>query len=146
LAVESLTPSTLVSGDGVRVTPARLFVKRVLSLVIALAELAVRAPFTALVALLIVLEMPGSAFFIQERLGLRGRTFRLIKFRTMRVEDTASGDTIVRDDEIRVTRVGAVLRRILRGHLSLIAFLTPRWWRTSLLQPPPRSAAGEKPG
>jgi lipopolysaccharide/colanic/teichoic acid biosynthesis glycosyltransferase len=51
-------------------------------------------------------------FFMQGRVGLRGRTFRLITFRTTRVEDCASGDTIVRDNESRV------------------------------LQPPPRSAAG----
>jgi lipopolysaccharide/colanic/teichoic acid biosynthesis glycosyltransferase len=117
----------------------RLFVKRLLSVAIA----------------------PGRwVFFMQGRVGLRGRTFRLITFRTTRVEDCASGDTIVRDNESRVTRVGAGLRRyrldelpqlinILRGHMSLVGprpemeengrhLLRPH----PVLQPPPRRAAG----
>ncbi|MGH7314543.1 MAG: sugar transferase [Candidatus Rokuibacteriota bacterium] len=131
LAVESLTPSALVFGDGFRVTPARLLLKRVMSVAIAIVALAASLPFMALLALLIIVESPGPVFFIQERVGLRGRTFRLIKFRTMRVVDGGPGDTIVRDNDSRVTRVGAVLRRyrldevpqlinILRGDMSLV--------------------------
>lgn len=131
LAVESLTPSALVFSDGFRVTGARLGIKRVLSVVIAVLALAVGAPFMALIALLIALESPGPVFFIQERVGLRGRTFRLIKFRTMRGVDGTAGDTVIRDNMSRVTRVGAVLRRyrldeipqfinILRGDMSLV--------------------------
>lgn len=131
LAVESLTPSALVFSDGFRVTRARLAIKRVLSVVIAGLALAAGAPFMAFMALLIKLESPGPVFFIQERVGLRGRTFRLIKFRTMRVVDGTTGDTVIRDNMSRVTRVGAVLRRyrldevpqfinILRGDMSLV--------------------------
>jgi exopolysaccharide biosynthesis polyprenyl glycosylphosphotransferase len=131
LAVESLTPSALVFADGFRVTAARLFVKRVLSVAIALVALTLGAPLIGLIALLIKLESPGPVFFIQPRVGLRGRSFRLIKFRTMRVIGPAAGDTVIRDNVSRVTRVGAVLRRyrldeipqfinILRGDMSLV--------------------------
>ena len=129
LAVESLNPSTLIFGEGFRVTRARLFVKRVMSVVIAIAALVVAAPFLALVALGIKLETPGPVFFIQERVGLHGRIFRLIKFRTMRVAEER--ETVIRDNTSRVTRLGAVLRRyrldevpqfinILRGDMSLV--------------------------
>jgi exopolysaccharide biosynthesis polyprenyl glycosylphosphotransferase len=131
LAVESLTPSALVFADGFRVTAARLSVKRVLSVAIALVALALSAPLIALIALLIKMESPGPAFFIQTRVGFRGRTFRLVKFRTMRMVGPAAGDTVIRDNVSRVTPVGAVLRRyrldeipqfinILRGDMSLV--------------------------
>jgi lipopolysaccharide/colanic/teichoic acid biosynthesis glycosyltransferase len=80
--------------------------------------------------LLIRLETPGGAFFIQERVGLGGQPFRLIKFRTMRVV-TADNEGYLRDNTSRVTRVGHILRKyrldeipqfinILRGDMSLV--------------------------
>ncbi|MCL6640795.1 MAG: exopolysaccharide biosynthesis polyprenyl glycosylphosphotransferase, partial [Candidatus Rokubacteria bacterium] len=131
VAVEALTPSGLIFGDGFRVTPGQLLVKRVLSVVIALVALVAAAPFMALVAVAIKLETPGPVFFIQERVGLNGRLFRLIKFRTMRVASAAEPDTEVRDNVSRVTRIGTFLRRyrldeipqfinILRGDMSLV--------------------------
>lgn len=115
LAVESLTPSALVFCDGFRVTATRLFIKRMLSVAIAAVALAISAPFVAIVALLIKLESPGPLFFFQNRVGFRGRTFRLIKFRTMRMVSSAPGDTVIRDNRSRVARVGAVLRRYRPG-------------------------------
>ncbi len=131
LAVESLTPSALIFGDGFRVTRTQLLVKRATSIVIAAVALVAGAPLIALAALVIKLETPGPVFFVQERIGLRGRRFRLIKFRTMRVLDEAERDTVMRDNRRRVTRFGAVLRRyrldevpqfinILRGDMSLV--------------------------
>jgi exopolysaccharide biosynthesis polyprenyl glycosylphosphotransferase len=131
LAVESLTPGALVFGDGFRVSRTQLAVKRVLSVGVALAGLAVTAPLMALAAVLIKLESPGPVLFVQERIGLGGRPFRLLKFRTMRALDPAHDDVWARDNASRVTRVGAVLRRyrldeipqfvnILRGDMSLV--------------------------
>jgi exopolysaccharide biosynthesis polyprenyl glycosylphosphotransferase len=131
LAVEALTPSGLIFGDGFRVTSAQLLVKRALSVVIALTALVAAAPLMGLIALAIRLETPGPVFFVQERVGLHGRRFRLIKFRTMRTAPAAEPDTVLRDNRSRVTRVGAVLRRyrldelpqfinILRGDMSLV--------------------------
>ena len=131
LAIEALSPSALIFGDGFRVSRTYVWLKRVMSVVIATVALAAAAPFMALVALLIKLESPGPVFFIQERLGLHGRLFRLIKFRTMR-ESAEIDDAIwQRDNQSRVTRVGAVLRQyrldetpqfinILRGDMSLV--------------------------
>jgi len=131
LAVESLTPSALIFGDGFRVTRAQLLVKRVMSVAIAIVALVLTAPFMAVVALGITLESRGPVFFVQERVGLHGRLFRLVKFRTMRVLDARETDTVLRDNRSRVTRLGAVLRRyrldeipqfinILRGDMSLV--------------------------
>ncbi|MDD5707136.1 MAG: exopolysaccharide biosynthesis polyprenyl glycosylphosphotransferase [Kiritimatiellae bacterium] len=83
-------------------------------------------------AILIRLESPGPVFYIQERCGRRGRTFRLCKLRTMRVDAEACGAPgwTVPDDPRR-TRVGAWLRRynidelpqfwnVLKGDMSLV--------------------------
>jgi exopolysaccharide biosynthesis polyprenyl glycosylphosphotransferase len=131
LAVESLSPSELIFGDGFRVSRTYVWLKRAMSVVIATAALVAAAPFMAVVALLIKLESPGPVFFIQERVGLRGRPFRLIKFRTMRAADETGDEVWQRDNRSRVTRLGAVLRKyrldetpqfinIMRGDMSLV--------------------------
>jgi exopolysaccharide biosynthesis polyprenyl glycosylphosphotransferase len=132
LAVESLSPSALIFGDGFRVSRTYVLLKRAMSVVIAVGALVAAAPFLAVVALLIKLETPGPVFFIQERVGLRGRIFRLIKFRTMRVQsESEAGQIWQRDNLSRVTRLGAILRKyrldetpqfinILRGDMSLV--------------------------
>ena len=90
-----------------------------------------------IIALLIMSDTPGGAFFIQERIGFRGQTFRMVKFRTMRqrasVEDAHARreDAMTRTDDDRITRLGHFLRKtridelpqifnILRGDMSFI--------------------------
>src|SRR5206468_10331014 len=84
LAVESLTPSGLIFGDGFRVSRAQLALKRGMSVVIASIALVAMAPQIALLALGLKLESRGPVFFIQERIAFRGPPFPLVKFRTMR--------------------------------------------------------------
>ena len=131
LAVESLTPSALIFGDGFRVSRAQLALKRAMSVVIASVALVVTTPLIALIALAIKLESRGPVFFIQERIGLGGRPFRLIKFRTMRQAERGADGIWQRDNASRVTRFGGVLRRyrldelpqcvnILKGDMSLV--------------------------
>ena len=131
LAMESLSPSALVFGDGFHVSWRQRFLKRVVSVAVALAALIVAAPAMAAIAIAIKLESRGPVFFVQERVGLGGRRFLLIKFRTMREEARAGDSTWGRDNASRVTRLGAVLRRyrldelpqclnILKGDMSLI--------------------------
>src|SRR5436190_13812172 len=131
LAVESLTPSGLIFGDGFRVSRAQLALKRGMSVVIASIALVAMAPLIALIALGIKLESRGPVFFIQERIGFGGRPFRLVKFRTMRQAERGADGIWQRDNASRVTRFGAVLRRyrldelpqcvnILKGDMSLV--------------------------
>lgn len=91
-----------------------------------------------LTALLIRMDSRGSVFFSQERMGYRGRSFRVLKFRTMRdsaLEGADAADSvdqaITRHGDERITRIGRFLRRtridelpqivnILRGEMSWI--------------------------
>jgi len=104
------------------------------SVAVALVALLFATPLMLAIAAAIKLESSGPVFFIQERIGLRGRKFRLIKFRTMRqLQDMPGGGDSVwgRDNASRVTRVGGLLRRyrldelpqclnILKGDMSLV--------------------------
>jgi lipopolysaccharide/colanic/teichoic acid biosynthesis glycosyltransferase len=98
---------------------------------IALSTLVLTAPLIALIALAVRLESRGPAFFVQERVGLHGQRFRLVKFRTMREGAGAADSVWGRDNASRVTRLGALLRRyrldelpqclnILRGDMNLV--------------------------
>lgn len=106
--------------------------KRVFDVVVSGLALGVTSPLVALVALAIRVTSGRPVFFVQERMGLDGRVFGMVKFRTMRAqaeEDTGPVWT-VRDDPRR-TRLGAFLRRtsldelpqlwnVLRGDMSLV--------------------------
>lgn len=92
-------------------------------------------PLLAVVALLIRFDSRGPIIFRQQRMGYRGETFSMYKFRTMRVAEDSDGDArsaaITRNDDDRITRIGRVLRQyridelpqivnILRGEMSWI--------------------------
>ncbi len=98
-------------------------IKRVLDVACASLMCVVAAPVVALTAFLVAQESPGGSFFKQERVGHRGRVFRLYKLRTMTVPD-ANG-------EQRITGLGRLLRpsridelpqllHVLKGDMSLI--------------------------
>ncbi len=106
--------------------------KRCLDVAASAALLLIGAPLWLLIAAAIRLDSPGPVFFTQERVGLHGRRFRLVKFRTMRPDaESLSGPTLACPDDPRVTRIGAFLRRsrldeapqfwnVLRGEMSLV--------------------------
>jgi lipopolysaccharide/colanic/teichoic acid biosynthesis glycosyltransferase len=118
-------------------------VKRCFDLVIAGFALIVFAPVMTLLAILVKLDSPGPALFVQIRVGQGGRTFRMLKLRTMRDGAEQERDAVAElnqhDDprlfkipaDPRVTRLGRVIRRwsldelpqlynILVGDMSLV--------------------------
>ena len=106
--------------------------KRAFDLVFSILVLALGFPLMFAIALAIKLTSKGPIFFSQERVGSKGRVFRMYKFRTMRVtkEEESSTRWTVRDDP-RCTRIGAFLRRtsldelpqfinVLKGDMSVV--------------------------
>jgi exopolysaccharide biosynthesis polyprenyl glycosylphosphotransferase len=130
LAIEVLTPSTLVFAPGFRRHRFGIAVERALTILVSALALASLAPLLALIALAIKLDSEGPVLFVQERLGQFDRPFKLIKFRTMR--PTVHGESPwARDNGHRITRVGQWLRRFrldelpqfvnaLRGEMNLV--------------------------
>src|SRR2546427_7582365 len=86
--------------------------RRPRALVTAGAGLVVLAPLLAVVAVLVKTEDGGPVFFRQERVGQRGRVFRMWKFRTMVADAAARGLPLTVGGDSRVTRIGAWLRRL----------------------------------
>ncbi len=114
LAIEHIMPSSLLfSRDFVK--PAWLMVaRRLLSCGVAAVGLVLATPLMGVIALAIKLDSRGSIFFVQDRAGLHGQPFRLVKFRTMH-PPLPSVDPSQRQwgsDLVRITRVGKWLRRL----------------------------------
>ena len=114
--------------------------KRPLDLaILALAHLALLPIWVllwTLIPLLVWLEDRGPVFFVQDRVGKDGKTFGLIKFRSMQMPKEGeewSGDT--KADDPRVTRVGRVLRRIAMDELPQVINL----WRGDISFVGPRA-------
>jgi exopolysaccharide biosynthesis polyprenyl glycosylphosphotransferase len=131
LAIESLSPSSLIFHRVLQKSRWQLGVRRALSVAAAAAGLVVAAPLIAIVAVLVKLDSPGPVFFVQERVGFRGRIFRLIKFRTMQGDPPNDHEVWRRDDQPRLTRLGHRLRdthldelpqflNVLKGDMDLV--------------------------
>jgi lipopolysaccharide/colanic/teichoic acid biosynthesis glycosyltransferase len=86
--------------------------KRTLDLVAAAAGVVLVSPLCLVVAVLIKAEDSGPVFFRQERIGYRGRQFRIWKFRTMAPGSELRGLPLTVGRDVRVTRIGAWLRRL----------------------------------
>lgn len=111
IEVENLYPSWLVFGDGFRRSAAFRGVRRALSIMVALIGLVVALPLLPLIILAIRLDSDGPVFYRQIRVGKGGRTFRVVKFRTMQHDAEAlTGPQWAGNNDPRVTRVGRILR------------------------------------
>lgn len=130
LALEALSPSSVIFSRDFRTSRRQRALGRALSLVGSVIGLIVLAPVLGLIALLIKLDSLGPVLFIQERVGTRGRSFKLIKFRTMHPVDRPPSEW-ERDNCDRITRAGRWLRRfrldelpqlvnVLRGDMNLV--------------------------
>lgn len=109
----------------------KLSVKRGLDLFGSVIGLVLLSPFMMLTAGLIRFESPGSVFYTQVRMGLDGRPFPMIKFRSMRTDAEVSGPGWTTKNDPRVTRIGKFMRKtnwdeipqlinVLLGHMSLV--------------------------
>jgi exopolysaccharide biosynthesis polyprenyl glycosylphosphotransferase len=124
------TPVIELCGDDLPLSG--LFAKRALDLILSIVGLIVLSPLLLFIALVIKLTSPGPVFYTRERVGLDGRRFNMLKFRTMVVgaeEEAEPGWT--RPDDARRTPVGRLLRRtnldefpqlfnVLVGSMSLV--------------------------
>ncbi|NJK79769.1 MAG: undecaprenyl-phosphate glucose phosphotransferase [Chloroflexaceae bacterium] len=90
--------------------PWNQFLKRGLDIVVSSIVLILASPLMVLVALLVLLDSGWPVFFVQERVGMDGKPFYMIKFRTMHSDAEKHGQWTVPGDP-RVTRVGHFLRR-----------------------------------
>lgn len=107
------------------------FGKRLFDIVCSFLGLAALSPFLSVVSLLIKIDSQGSVFFFQKRMGLNGRLFNLIKFRSMIVVHNPQECQFNPGDKSRVTRIGRFIRKtkidelpellnVLKGDMSFV--------------------------
>lgn len=157
--IEHLSENTLGS---LNPNEAYRELKHTLDWVSAFLALVVLSPVFVIVSMLIKIDSSGPVLFRQERRGYRGKTFRVFKFRTMVATQDAAGGVVpeagdlehareqarTKDQDMRITRVGRILRRtrldelpqvinILRGEMSWIgprpeALILSKWYEKEL--------------
>jgi len=110
----------------------KLSAKRLMDLAISAAGLVALSPFMLFVVFLIKISSKGPVFYSQTRVGLDGKPFQILKFRSMRVDDEAeTGPKWASADDPRKTRLGTLLRRtsidelpqlinVLLGEMSIV--------------------------
>jgi sugar transferase (PEP-CTERM system associated) len=80
---------------------------------LALLGLILSSPIALITAILIKLESKGPVFYSQERVGLNGKVFKVIKFRSMKIDAEKDGKPVwATDDDERTTRIGRIIRKI----------------------------------
>jgi len=113
VSINDLNGIPLVSVRDVALRGWRLAVKRLIDVMVSSIVLVLFSPFMMLTALLIKLDSPGSVFYLQERVGLDGRPFLMIKFRSMRADaEQETGPVWASRNDPRRTRLGRILRRL----------------------------------
>ena len=130
--LDTLNPSWLIFSDGFSSGRALSSVaKRLFDIVASGLLLALTFPLIALFAALVKLDSRGPAFFRQQRIGLYGQPFTLLKLRSMRTDAEAGGARWASEDDPRVTRVGRFIRKVridelpqvwtvLKGQMSFV--------------------------
>jgi len=132
IKISHVNAGWLIFGDGFNQGVVRTSIKRVFDIICAAAIFVAALPVMLVTAAMIKLESAGPVFYRQERVGLNGKPFNVIKFRSMRTDAEKDGKprwATVNDD--RVTRVGRFIRKVridelpqlinvLQGDMSMV--------------------------
>jgi len=109
----------------------QMVLKRLIDVVVSLLVLIVLSPLYLLLVIAVKVSSPGPAFFKQARIGLHGKSFYIIKYRTMVVNAEANGPALSSKDDKRIISIGRTLRKyrldeipqfynVLVGDMSLV--------------------------
>lgn len=131
ISVEMLRPSWIIFSAGGKRGTLSGFIRRLFNLVMATVGILLSLPLAIFAAIAIKLDSPGPVFYTQERVGKNGRTFKIIKFRSMRQDAEKGGAQWATERDPRITRIGNFLRKtrideipqfinILRGDMSFV--------------------------
>ncbi|HVG18581.1 MAG TPA: TIGR03013 family XrtA/PEP-CTERM system glycosyltransferase [Blastocatellia bacterium] len=113
IASEMLRPSWLIFSRNSRYSAVARHVRRVLNAGLAAAGFVLSLPVMILTAIAVKLDSPGPIFYTQERVGMNGRLFKIIKFRSMCTgAESQSGPVWAEASDPRVTRVGRIIRKL----------------------------------
>lgn len=131
ILLERLTPSWLILSEGFRKNPFLMASKRAMDIFASLFGILLTFPIMGVTALAIWIESGKPILFRQKRIGLHGKEFEILKFRSMRKDAEAAGPAWATANDSRITRLGSTLRKyrldelpqlfnVLRGDMSLV--------------------------
>ena len=138
IRLDALRAGWLIFGDGFRQGFGRTLVKRIFDITFALILLVLALPIMLVTIILVAIESGFPVFYRQERVGMNGRLFNVIKFRSMRTDAEKDGKPRwATGNDSRVTRVGRFIRKtridelpqlinVLKGDMSMVG-PRPEW-------------------
>jgi len=85
-------------------------IKRLFDIILSFIGIIILIPVFIIVSILIKIDSPGPVFFLQERVGLNGKLFKIIKFRSMKINHNNSLTVTIENDK-RITRIGKKIRK-----------------------------------
>jgi sugar transferase (PEP-CTERM system associated) len=131
IQLDGLRPSNFLYSEGFRIRASQQFTRQVVSICAAAFGLVICMPLLPFVVLAVKLSSKGPVFFRQRRVGMGGRIFEVLKFRTMFTDAEADGAKWATKNDPRVTKVGMFLRKtrideipqlwnVLRGDMGFV--------------------------
>jgi sugar transferase (PEP-CTERM system associated) len=131
IVLEHLSPSWLILSDGFRKSLVLVWTKRFLDVLISFTALILLSPLFVIVGAAVWVESGSPVLFRQERTGLRGKTFKILKFRSMYNNAEENGPQWASENDHRITRIGQWIRKyrldelpqlinVLKGEMSLV--------------------------
>jgi sugar transferase (PEP-CTERM system associated) len=131
IQLDGLRPSNFLYSEGFRLRASQQFIRQVVSIFAAALGLLIFLPVFPFVVLAVKLSSKGPVFFRQKRVGMGGRVFDVLKFRTMFTDAEAGGAKWATKNDPRVTKVGMFLRKtrideipqlwnVLRGDMGFV--------------------------
>ena len=131
ILVKRADPSSFIFSPRLGLSRWQYMIQRARDVSFALVIFLLTLPIMLLTALAVKLESAGPVLYIQERVGLYGRVFKLVKFRSMYCDAEKNGAVWAAQDDERITRCGSFIRKtridelpqlwnVLRGEMSLV--------------------------
>lgn len=131
IKLQSIYEEPYIDLTSANITESTRNIKRLLDILISAISLILLALPMCIIAAAVRVDSRGGVFFRQERIGYRGRPFRILKFRTMRTDAEAAGPQLSSADDARITKIGRYLRKyrldelpqfwnVLKGDMSIV--------------------------
>ncbi len=145
IVLEHLSPSWLILSSGFRKSGIVAICKRAVDIFCSSLGLIMTSPILLLTALAVWIESSGPILFRQERVGLKEKSFEILKFRSMYYNSEGATPRWTTNNDSRITRVGSLIRKVridelpqlinvLRGEMSLIGPRPERPYFCDLLE------------
>ena len=135
--IDSIFHSPLITINTRLMEEWQYSVKRLCDIVLSTLALIFLSPIFLITAILVKCTSPGPVFYAQERIGYKGKPFRMHKFRSMYTDAEACGPALSRDDDPRITPFGRFMRKVrldeipqfynvLKGTMSIVGYRPER--------------------